>query len=133
MLVRFLADWVSETESSPNFGAQALNALMDPESPPRPDVPWEEGYWEIADAEGEHGPKPERLEAHYIGSVRCSLWMKLYLYFKDIGMEGYAYGEESYTEMTVREGWAKAYDSWVIFMTLMAASYYFPPTTSAST
>lgn len=48
------------------------------------------------------------------------------------GREGYAYGMEDYVEMSVQEGWAKAYDSWVIFMTLMAQSYFFPPPSSKS-
>ena len=92
-------------------------------------VPWEPGYWEVADAVS---PPAQKLESSVTDPARCTLWMKLDVFFKSIEMEGYAYGVEDGAEITFEEGLARAYAAWVIFMTLMAETYSFPPPPSTS-
>ena len=93
------------------------------------------GYWQKIGLDGKLGisPPTDRLESAIVHPQRCSLWMKLGLFFSSIGLKGYTYGcDRDSLNMTVEEGWAEAYVAWVIFMTLMAEAYTFPPPASHS-
>lgn len=91
-------------------------------------APWQPGYWETANSSGEHGPPPDQLEHGRIIPTRCSLWMKLVIYFQRLIPHNHGVHEQqNFSNMSVLDGWAYGREAWLSYMVLINETYAHPP------
>lgn len=91
-------------------------------------APWQPGYWETANAAGEHGRSPEHVEHDRTISTRCSLWMKLVIHFQRLIPHNHeVHQQQNFRNMSVLDGWAYGREAWLSYMVLINEAYAHPP------